>query len=197
MIFGTLNLEKIWHENLTSHLPDVAIVPLEIKKVIISSIIYAYFWLFLISQKKTNCNPLSHLTRKKCHYTNLWIATFFIWLKICCVPSNVGGSESRLWHWWFWREPIVMCGNFNVRQALSQQVFRVTTFCINTCFQSFSTLISHIVHYAVLKFSPCCNKSLPQAATCPNQYTCSSSPPVVCPRRSTRAVQIIGSTKQQ
>ena len=34
-----------------------------------------------------------------------------------------------------------MRGNWNVSHAVSQQVFRVTTFCINTCFQSFSTLI--------------------------------------------------------
>ena len=87
----------------------------------------------------------------------------------------------RLWrepvvgcHWWLWKEPVVMCGNWTVRQAPSQQVFRVTTFCINTCFQSFWTLISRIAHNAVLKFSPCCNKLLPQAATCLYQYTCSS-----------------------
>jgi len=30
-----------------------------------------------------------------------------------------------------------MCGNWNVRQAVSQQVFKVTTFCTDTCFQSF------------------------------------------------------------
>jgi len=38
------------------------------------------------------------------------------------------------------KEPLVMCGNWNIRQAVLQQVFRVTTFCVNTCFQSFSTL---------------------------------------------------------
>ena len=48
----------------------------------------------------------------------------------------------------------LMCGNWNARQATSQQVFRVTTFCNNTCFQSFSTLISRMVHHAVLKLSP-------------------------------------------
>ena len=32
-----------------------------------------------------------------CHHTNLWSANFFIWLKVCCVLSNVGGSkESQL-----------------------------------------------------------------------------------------------------
>jgi len=35
---------------------------------------------------------------------------------------------------WLWKEPVVKCCNWNVRQAMSQQVFRVTTFCINTRF---------------------------------------------------------------
>jgi len=61
--------------------------------------------------------------------------------------------------------------NWNVRQATSQQVYKVTTFSINTCSQSFSTLVSRIVHHAVLKFSPCPNKPLSQAATRPYQYT--------------------------
>ena len=83
----------------------------------------------------------------------------------------------RLWrepvvgcHQWLWKEPVVMCSNWNVWQAMSQQVFTVTTFCINTCFQSFLTLICRTIHHAVLKFSPCPNKPLPQASTCPYQY---------------------------
>jgi len=44
----------------------------------------------------------------------------------------------------------------------SQQVFKVTTFCMDICFQSFSPLISCIVHCTVLKFSPCRNKPLSQ-----------------------------------
>jgi len=60
------------------------------------------------------------------------------------------------------------CG---VATGMSQQVFRVTTFCISTCFQSFSTLVSQVVHHAVLKVNPCRKKSLPQASTCPYQYT--------------------------
>jgi len=50
-----------------------------------------------------------------------------------------------------------MCGKWNVRQATSQQMFKVT-FCTDTCFQSFLPLINCIVHHAVLKFSPCRNK---------------------------------------
>jgi len=47
----------------------------------------------------------------------------------------------------------VLCGNLNVRQATmqtSQQVFNVTTICMDTRFQSFSPLINRIVHHAVL-----------------------------------------------
>jgi len=73
---------------------------------------------------------------------------------------------------WLWK-PVVMHGNRNVRHTMSQKVF-MTTFYINICFQSFSTLISRMVHHAVLKFSPCRNKLLLQAWTCLYRYTHSS-----------------------
>jgi len=117
----------------------------------------------MLPQKKTNCNPLVHPIWK-CHPLTCKMQNFFIWLKVCCVPSNVGGSEKKPvvgWHWWLWKEPVVMCGNWDVGQATSQQVFTVTTFCMDTCFLSFSTLISRTVHHSVLKFSPCRNKLLP------------------------------------
>jgi len=65
-------------------------------------------------------------------------------------------------HWWLWKEPVVVCENWNVRQATSQQVLKLTTFCTDTCLQSFSPLINCVVHRAVLKFSPCRNKTIPQ-----------------------------------
>jgi len=64
-------------------------------------------------------------------------------------------------HWWLWKEPVVMCENWNVRQATSQQVLKVITWT-DTCFQSFSPLINCIVHHALRKFSTCRNKTLPQ-----------------------------------
>jgi len=147
------------------------------RQVIFSSIMHTYFWLFMLSQKKTNCNTLAHPTWKR-HHTNLWIAKLshltegllrsFKRRKLWKEPAVVGCRR------WLWKEPVVMCENWNVRQAMSQQVFRVTTLCINTCFQSFSTLISRIVHHAVPKFNPCHNKPQPLATTCPYQYTRSS-----------------------
>jgi len=146
------------------------------KKSHFNSIIYTSFWLFALSQKKTNCNPLVHPTWK-CHHINLWNAKLFH-LTECLLRSF---KRWRLWkepvvgcRQWLWKEPVVLYGNWNVRQATSQQVFRVTTFCIYTCFQSFSTMISRIVHHAVLKFSPYRNKQLPHASTWPYQYTRSS-----------------------
>ena len=178
MIFGMQNPEKIWHKNLT----DLSTSPVRCshftlgnpKKVIFNSIIQIYFSLFITSQKKTNRNPLAYPIWK-CHHTNLWIAklssdwrfaAFFQTLEDL-KKASYGLSSVAL------KRTVVMCGNWNVRQAMSHQVFRVTNFC-TTCFQSFLTLISRIVHHAVLKFRPCHNKPLPQASTCPYQYTCSS-----------------------
>jgi len=136
MTFGMWNHEKIWHENLTDHPPrlsDVATVPREIEKkshrnkVIFNSIIHTYFWLFTLSHKKTICNPLAHPTWKYNH-TNLWIVKLF---------HLTEGLLCSFRRWRLWKEPVVMSGNWNVRQAISQQVFKVTTFCINTWFQSF------------------------------------------------------------
>jgi len=181
MIFGMFNPEKIWHEILQIcplYLWDIATLPWEIQKKSFSTVLFIHTSDYLCYLRRDNPTPTES------HHTNLWVARLFH------LTEGLLHSFKR---WWLWREPVVMCGNWNVRQAVSQQVFIETTFCINTCFQSFSTLISRIVHYAVLKFSPCRNKPLPQASTCPHQYTCSW----VCPRRSTRAMQTTGSTKQQ
>ena len=64
-----------------------------------------------------------------------------------------------------------MCAKWNVRQATSQQVFKVTTFCTDTCFQSFLPLIKCIVHHDVLKFSSCYNKTLPQLVRITDWYS--------------------------
>ena len=108
------------------HLSDVATLPREIQKVIFNSIIHTYFWLFMVSQKKQS---VIHLTAPPESVTTLGceLQNFLIWLKVCCVLSNIGGSEkSQLWAvvgdseknrlWW-------------VATGMSQQVFRVTTFC--------------------------------------------------------------------
>jgi len=112
---------------------------------------------YLRRKLQSTCPP----NLQKCHHTNLWIA------KLLHLTEGLLRSI-KFWRirkepvvgclWWLWKELVVMCDNWNARQAMSQQVFRVTTFCDNTCFQSFSTLISRTVHHAELKFSPCRNK---------------------------------------
>jgi len=73
-------------------------------------------------------------------------------------------------------------------------VFSVATFCSNTSFQSFSTLISCIVHYTTL----CWNSTHIATSRCrkPQHVRINTrAPPVACPVRSISAMQIIGSTK--
>ena len=155
------------------HLSDVATLPWEIEKKSFSTVlsIHTYFWLFTLSQKNTNCNPLAHPPENVTTLT-FELQNFFSsdWRFVAFFQTLE--ALKRTWlvvgcHRWLWKEPVVMCGNWIVRQAMSQQAFRVTTFSVNICFQSFSTLFGCIVHHAVLKFSPCRNKPLLQASTRP------------------------------
>ena len=136
IIFGMLNPVKIWHENLT----DLFTSPVWRShftsgnpKKSFSTI----FWSFMLSQKKTICNPLTHPSWK-CHHTNLWTAKLFN-LNEGLLRSFKRHRLSRKpvvgCHQWLWTEPVVKwqleC------QAVSQQVLKVTTFCVSTCFQVF------------------------------------------------------------
>jgi len=121
---------------------------------------------------KTGKQSLNHLLNLRENVTtvNCQLQNFFISLKVRCVLSNVGGSEeSQLWVVLGGSEKKTAAGAGS-ECAMSQQVFRVITFCINTRFQSFSTLLNGKVHHHVLKFSPCRNKLLPQASTCWFRY---------------------------
>jgi len=128
--------------------------------------------------------PPDNVTTLTCEMQN-----FFIWLKISCVLSNVEGcEESQLW--------VVVGGSekdrlWCVASGMSQQVFRVTTFCINTCFQTF---------FDTEHSTPRCAEIQPMsqqaAATSCSMSVSIHAPPVACPMHSTRAMQIIGSTEQ-
>jgi len=99
MIFGVLNPEKIWHKILQicpPHLSDVATLPCDIQKShSINSIVHTSDYLRYLRRKTTIHLPTppetaTTLTRE--------LQNFFIWLKVCYVLSNVGGSEeSQLW----------------------------------------------------------------------------------------------------
>ena len=179
MILDTLNPEESWHENITDcplHLLGVATLPQEIQKSHFFSHYYSHTsnYLRYLKRKQT----VIHLSNQPENVTTLTceLQNFFYLTEVLLRSTK----RWRLWvkrascRRWLWKELVVMCGIWNVRQAVSQQVFRVTILYVNTCFQSFSTLISRIVHHVVLIFSPCRNKLLPQASTCPYQYRRSS-----------------------
>jgi len=59
---------------------------------------------------------LKNVTTLPCKMQN-----FFIWLQVMLRSSK---------RWWLWKEPVVMCGNWNVGQATSQQVLKVYDFLL-------------------------------------------------------------------
>jgi len=157
------------------HLSDVATLPWEIQKKSFSTVLFIHTsdYLCYLRRKQTVIHlpaPPENVTTLTCELKNSFNLTEGLWRSFkrgkCRIEPVVGCRR------WLWQEPVVMCGNWNARQAVLWQVFRVATFFVNICFQSLSTLISRIVHHAVLKFSPCRHK--PQASTCPYQYTRSS-----------------------
>ena len=149
------------------HLSDVATLPWEIQK-----------------------------KHQKCHHTNLWIAKLFH------LTEGLLHSFKR-WrfskqpvvgcHRWLWKEPVVMCGNWNVKQAMWQQVCRwppsalihASNFLRHWSVAQYTTLCWNSAHIAT---SRCRRPQHVRINTC--------APPVACRRRSIRAMQVIGSTKQ-
>jgi len=99
MIFGKWNPEKIWHENLTDcppRLSDIATVPCEIQKSHSVLFIHTSDYLRYLTRKQS----VIHLPTQSENVTTLTceLQNFFIWLKVCCVLWDVGGSEkSKLW----------------------------------------------------------------------------------------------------
>jgi len=170
MIFGTQNPEKIWHEMLDiypPHLSGVATLPWEIQKSF-STVLFIQNsdYLCYISRTQTVIHlptPPENVTTLTCELQN-----FFIWLKVSCVLSNAGGSEeSQLW--------VVVGGSekkwlWCVATGMSSKQCHSKCSALIHASSLFSTLISRTVHHALLKFSPCHNKPLPQASTCPYQY---------------------------
>jgi len=129
-------------------------------------IIHTYIRLFTLSQKKTNCYVLPPYPPHLKNVTSLpcKVHNFFIWLKVCCIPPNVGGAD-KSWLWvgigdseknWLW---CVACG-ISGKQRYSKCSKWPPSAWIHA--YSLSPLINCIVHHAVLKFSPCCNKTLPE-----------------------------------
>jgi len=100
MIFSMWNPEKIWHENLTdlSTSPVQCTASLGNPKKSFSAVLVMRTsdYLRYLRRKQTVTDlptPPENVTTLTCEVQN-----FFIWLKVCCILSNVGGSdESQLW----------------------------------------------------------------------------------------------------
>ena len=95
MIFGILNPEKIDMKILQvcpPHPSDLPTLPWEIQKKSFSTVLFIHTsdYLCYLRRKPT---VILLPTTLSCELQNI-----FIWLKICCILSSVGGSEkSRLW----------------------------------------------------------------------------------------------------
>ena len=80
------------------HLSDVATLPWEIQKKSFSIVLFKHTsdYLWHLRRKQTvihSPTPYENVTTLTCELQN-----FFIWLKVCCILSNVGGfEESQLW----------------------------------------------------------------------------------------------------
>jgi len=101
MIFGMLNPEKIWHENLTG----LSISPVRCSYFTLgnptksfSTVLFRHTsdYLCYLRRKQTVIHlstPLETFTTLTCE-----LQYFFIWLKVRCVHSNFGSSRQRqLW----------------------------------------------------------------------------------------------------
>ena len=138
MIFGVWNPEKIWHENLTDcppRLSDVATVPCEIEKKSFSTVlfIHTYDYLCYLRRKQTVIHlptQPENVTTPTCALRNFssdWRFVAFFQTLEALKTASCGLSSVSL-------KRTGCDRNWNVRQVVSQQVFRVTTFCINTVF---------------------------------------------------------------
>ena len=168
MILCVLNPEKIFDINslylCPPYLYTVATLPWEIqKKLFFKCSVHTYFRLFTLSQKKTNCYPLTHHTWKMSpHYlvnaqllSSDWKYVAFLQTLVALRKAGSGLALVALKRtgWAMWQMEY-QASNVTINVPFN-------TFCRDTCFQSFSPLINCVVHHAVLKISPCRNKMLP------------------------------------
>ena len=159
MIFGVLNPKKIWHHQLV-HLPTSPVYcshfTLGNPKKSFSTVLFKHTSDYLRYLRRKLLYPphLKNVTTLPCKMHN-----FFIWLKVCCIPPKLVALKKQVvgWQWWFGKR--TFCDVWQMECHALQQMFKVTIFCTDTCFQSFSPLFNCIVHHALLKFSPCRNAS--------------------------------------
>ena len=149
MIFGMLNSLKISYENLT----DFSTSPVRFSHFTLGNPkkshfqqYYPYIGLLLIIYVISEENKLQptcpatlpeNVTTLTCKTLN-----FFIWMKVCFIPSNVG------LHWWLWEEPVDMCSNSSSVTASVQTNHPLHPVFCHWSTASYTTLCWNSAHVA-------------------------------------------------
>jgi len=81
----------------------------------------ANYFRYLRIKRTVTMNVNLPTTPEKCHRTTSWNAELIHLMEGILFPSR---------RCWLSKEPVVLCGNLNVRQATSQQLYEVATFCM-------------------------------------------------------------------
>ena len=179
MIFCVLNHEEMWHQ-LLLHFPTslhtVATLPWEIRKSHLStvSLIHActsVIGLFTLSQKKTNCTALP-TTPEKYHHTTLQNVQIFhftedmlhsskrcwLWKKASCGLALLALKRTCCDVWQMECQASDITANVQSDHLLHGYMLPVLN-------------LHCIVHHALLKFSPCRNKTLLQLVRIADWYS--------------------------
>ena len=144
MIFGVLNPEKIWHQQLV-HLS------------FFHSIIHSYFRLLMLSQKKTNCYIITHYIWKMSpHYLVkvaeiLHLFHFFTCIEYqFAIRTSCGTTASLLRHglnfsraWWMIQ---LISGKKDWKHVSMQKVVTLNICCNVAC------LTFHLTHITTSSF---------------------------------------------
>ena len=160
MIFGVLNPEKIWHQCLvrlfTSPVYCSHFTLGNPKKSFLTVLFIRTSDYLRYLRRKQTVTPLpttpENVTVLPCKMHN-----FFIWLKICCIPPNVGVSEkSRLWVGIGGSEENPCCDLWQMECQASNVTTNVQSDHLlhGYMLPVFFATDNCIVHYALLKFSP-------------------------------------------
>jgi len=198
MIFGMLILRKfdmkIWHI-CPPHLSDVSILLWKIQSHFQQYYSYIVLIIYVSQKKKTVIRlppPPKNVTTLTCELQYL-----FTWLKVCCILSIAGGSEesqlcvviSGSEKNWLWCVATGMSGkqcHSKCSEWPRSALIHASSLFRHWSIAYYTTLCWNSAHVAISRYRK------PQHVRINTRAL-----PVACPRRSTRAMQITGSTKQQ
>ena len=131
--------------------------------LLFNSSIHTYFRLFMLSQKKNYyplthhiCKMSPHYLVKRTNFSSDWRYVAFLQTLVALKKASCGLALVALRRTGC--DVLQIMKKWNVRQATLQQVFKVTTFCTDTCFSLFyhwstassTTLCWNSAHVATL-----------------------------------------------